>query len=204
MRIFLTTFAVIGLFANSVNAQQLRLNPGDVKVSSLDVEIQKTPEYSPGGSVKGKNIPSPREWLEVEVEFEVNGDSDQVVPALLFRYYIAIADKDNGTRVLTGDVEHVNVLMGDKTYSAVYVSPSRLGEITGDFRRFQEGNIKAIGVEIIFNGVIVGLESTMSGSSAQFWKSSSVSSEQGILGKSETPFALLWLDRYADVAPKGR
>ncbi|MEM9283022.1 MAG: Amuc_1102 family pilus-like protein [Verrucomicrobiota bacterium] len=204
MKKSLATIAVITLLTSLANAQQIRLSPGDVDVKSIDSEIQKTPEFSGGGSVKSKNIPYPREWLEVEVEFEVDGDSDTVIPELMFRYYIAISDKQGGTRVLTGDVKHINVLAGDESYSAVYVSPARLGEITGDFRRFPQANLKAVGVEIFYNGVIVGLDSTMSGSTAQFWKSPSISVEPGVLGKADTPFALLWLDRYADSVPSGQ
>tara|TARA_R110000850_G_scaffold242043_3_gene366687 strand:- start:627 stop:1235 length:609 start_codon:yes stop_codon:yes gene_type:complete len=198
MKTFLTALASLGILSLVANAQQpIRLEPGDVKIRSTTVEVQKTPNFN-AADVKSKSVPSPREWLELEVEFEVNGPSDEVVSDLLFRYYIAIADQNGSTRVLTGDVKHVNVFMGDKSYSAVYVSPSRLGEITGDFRRFQKSSIKAVGVEVIYNGVMVGLDSTMSGSSQQFWKAGTVSPEPGVLGKAETPFALLWLDRYAD------
>lgn len=197
MKNFLTTLAALGILALSANAQQpVRLEVGDVDVKSMDIESQQTPEFQANGP-KSKNIPSPRQWLELEVEFEIDGPNDQVVPELLFRYYIGMKDQNGQSLVLTGDVTHLNVLCGEKSYSAVYVSPNTLGTLTGDYRRFQPSAVSAVGVEVYYNGVIVGGDSTLSGSNAKFWQA--LSTRPGILAKHETPFALLWLDRYADV-----
>lgn len=184
----------------SVHAQQpVTLQVGDVDVKKMEVEVQKTPNFQ-AGDVKGKNIPRPRDWLEVEVEFTVKGRPDQVIPQLLFRYYIGFKDQTGAGRVLTGDVNHINVVPGEESYSAVYVAPSTLGEITGDFRNFREGAVEAIGVEVYYNGVIVGGKSTESGSRAKFWQA--LGTQPGVLGRDETPFALLWIDRYAETAKK--
>ena len=78
----------------------------------------------------------------------------------------------------------------------VYVNPNTLGEITGDFRRFQDSAVQAMGVEVIYNGVIVGGDSTQSGSRAKFWQATGT--QPGLLSKPDTPFALLWIDRYAE------
>ncbi len=195
---FLIAVLIAG-FSTLQAQQQISLSVGDVKVDSMETEVQNTPDFQ-AGNVKTKSIPNPRSWLELEVEFSVDGNPDVVIPELLFRYYIALRDKEGATRVLTGDVTHINIVPGEETYSAVYVAPSKLGGITGDFRTFREGSVLATAVEIYYNGVIVGGESSESGSRAKFW--TAVGTEPGILGRDETPFALLWIDRYAESAKR--
>ncbi len=195
MKTFLTllsAFVILGTFADA----QVRLDPGDVDIKSLDYQAQQTPEFQANGP-KSKNIPSPREWLELEVEFEVDADRGSIINALMFRYYIGMRDQDGNPVVLTGDTNHVNVVASEKSYSAVYVSPNTLGTLTGDFRRFQPSAVLGVGVEVFYNGVMVGKKSSTSN---YFWEASSISSRAEILPKNKTPFALLWLDRYADVA----
>lgn len=198
MKKVVTLLAAIGLFATGAQAQNLQLGPGSVDVKAMEVEVQKTPQFQAGG-VKDKNIPNPRDWLEVEVEFEVDARAPDgaVVKELLFRYYIGFKDQSGNGRTITGDVKHKNVLLGEETFSAVYVSPDTLGEITGEYRSFQSSDVAAVGVEIYYNGVLVGGKSTLSGSSAKFWEATGTG--PGILSKHQTPFALLWIDRYADV-----
>lgn len=197
MKILLSTLsflALSGLIA-SAQVQQIQLQVGDVDVKKMDKQTQKTPVFR-ADAVKDKNVPNPRDWLEVEVEFEIDGPSKAVVPELLFRYYIGLRDQNGNPRVLTGDVKHTNMQAGEEYYSVVYVAPNTLGEITGDFRRFQDSAVVAMGVEVIYNGVIVGGKSTQSGSKAKFWQATGT--QPGILSKQETPFALLWIDRYAE------
>ncbi len=194
---FLATILSIGF---SLNAQSpLQLKPGDIDVKDIEFIAQNTPNFDADGP-KGKNVPSPREWMEVEVEFDVDAPRESVVKDLMFRYYIGFQDKDGRPRVLTGDVTHINLVGGETYYSAVYIAPSTLGEITGDYRRFDQNSVKAVGVEIYYNGVIVGGKSSLSGSNAKFWQATGT--EPGILPKHETPFALLWIDRYADARVK--
>ena len=191
------TFLVLA--GTSLKAQQqLQLKMGDVKVQQPAVDVQKTPNFQ-AGDVKTKDIPNPRDWLEIEVEFEVDGPRDGVVKELMFRYYVAITDSSNQTKTLTGDVKHINVLCGEKTFSSAYIAPNMLGEITGDFRRFQMGALKGVGLEVIYNGVVVGGVSTAGG---KFWEA--LAPQPGVLGKAKTPFALLWIDRYAESAPDAR
>ncbi len=198
MKKLVTIFAALGLFAAGAQAQNLQLGPNSVDVKKVEVEVQKTPQFQAGG-VNDKNIPNPRDWLEVEVEFEVDARApdNAVVGELLFRYYIGFKDQSGNGRTITGDVKHKNVMIGEEAYSAVYVSPNTLGEITGEYRNFQPSDVAAVGVEIFYNGVLVGGNSSLSGTKAKFWEATGTG--PGILSKHETPFALLWIDRYADV-----
>lgn len=201
MKKLFSALALAGFFASSLHAQQqIQLKVGDVEVGKMEYDAQKTPNFQ-AGDVKGKDVPNPRDWLELEVEFEVKGAKDAVVKELLFRYYIGFKDQTGAARILTGDVKHINIVPGDKSYSAVYVAPSTLGEITGDFRAFQPSAVQAVGVEVYYNGVIVGGKSSLSGSKAKFWEGGT---QPGVLSKAETPFALLWIDRYAEVERTAR
>lgn len=194
MRTLFIAIALAGFFFTPANAQQVQLKPGDVKVGKLTYDAQKTPNFQ-AGDVKGKDVPNPRDWLEIEVEFEVKGPKDAIIKELMFRYYVGFKDSAGQPRILTGDVNHINVVAGEKTYSAAYVAPSVLGEITGNFRRFQPTSVQAVGVEIYYNGVIVGRETSLGGGRT-FWEGGT---QPGVLGKADTPFALLWIDRYAEV-----
>ena len=179
---------------------QVQLKPGDIKLSKVALEVQKTPDFQ-AGNVKGKNIPNPRDWLEIEYEFEVAGDPKNVIKELLFRNYVAFTSP-TGTKIVTGDVKHVNVVPGEKYFTVSYIAPSTIGEVTGEYRNFQPSGVAGAGVEVFYNGVIVGLESTLSGSKQRFWEA--LSPQPGVLSKLDTPFALLWIDRYAEFDRSGR
>ena len=49
---------------------------------------------------------------------------------------------------------------------------------------------------MLHNGVVVGGDTT-GGPKGKWWESMQV--QPGVLTKGKTPFALLWIDRYADV-----
>ncbi|MFK5923471.1 MAG: hypothetical protein QM496_14940 [Verrucomicrobiota bacterium] len=186
--------ALMGVFLMVSTAVAQKGQPA-VKVKKIEVELQPTPVFEAGGGVKTKKIPRQKTWLEVEVEFEVKaGNKEGVVDNLQFRYYVAIKGAE-GTRLLMGDVTHVNMMEGDKLFSVIYVSPTTLGKLTGKYKDFQKSAINAVAVEISYNGRVIGGDST--GGKGRWWES--LSAEQGILSKEKTPFGLLWIDRYADV-----
>lgn len=194
MKKLLTIAIGFGLAAlEPVLGQQIQVDT--VTVNSLKYDTQPTPQFE-AGNVKSKDVPNPKDWLEVEVEFEARAsERNAVIPELLFRYYVAVKAQDGSTKVLTGDVTHVNMVGGERYYSAVYVSPITLGKVTGDYRRFQLGAIAAVAVEVFYNGVSKGGKSE-GGPAGRWWEQTQT--EPGVLAKDKTPFALLWTDRYAD------
>ncbi|MAB77441.1 MAG: hypothetical protein CMO47_13415, partial [Verrucomicrobiales bacterium] len=67
MKTLVTAIAAFGILVLCGNAQQpIRLAVGDVEINSMDIESQQTPEFQANGP-KSKSIPSPRQWLELEV-----------------------------------------------------------------------------------------------------------------------------------------
>lgn len=190
--IFAVALASVLLMVNTGMAQK---GQPSAKIKKIEVELQPTPNFQAGGA-KTKKIPRQKTWLEVEVEFQVKGgDKVGIVSDLQFRYYVAVKGADGKTRLLTGDVGHVNLLEGEDLFSVIYVSPTTLGAITEDFRNFQKSAISAVAVEISYNGRVIATKSD--GPQNRWWEG--LSAEQGVLNKGETPFALLWIDRYADV-----
>ena len=191
----LTIFASV--LAHGQSQVQVKAGSG-IDIKKIEIQAQLTPIFQAGG-VKDKKF-KPRDWLEVEVTFEAKdvAPRDAVVPELLFRYYIGMMDEEGKVVVMTTDITHLNVEAGEETFSAVYVSPSTLGKLTGDFRSFNPNVIKGVGVEVYYNGVLVGggVELT----SKKFWEGQNPTA--GVLSRSETPFGILWIDRYADEKKK--
>ncbi len=189
----------VSLSPSTQAQQQIRVKAGDgIDVKKIEMQAQPTPVFQAAG-VRDKKF-KPRDWLEVEVEFDAKAvdPRDGVIPEILFRYYVAMVDKEGNPVVMTGDITHLNVVGGETYFSAIYVSPATLGKITGDYRTFNINSVKAVGVEIFYNGVLVG--GGTEGVSGKFWEGKTTS--PGVLSRSETPFGILWIDRYADEKPK--
>lgn len=189
-----SVFAVMLAIASSASAQSW--SPKDGKIGKIDVEIQQTPQF-PAGNVKDKRIPSPRNWVEIEVEFEL---SDRVIKGdfvdkVMLRYYIVVKG-DNESRMMTGDVTHVYVPTGEDVYSIAYVPPAALNRVMGKRSNVTSSSILAVGVAIFINGVEIARGA--SGQPEGWWLNTQLQQESGVLAKSKTPFSIMWLDRHAD------
>ena len=197
-------FALI-VFASNASAQNWA--PGTAKIGGIEVEIQQTPQYQ-ADNVKDKKIPRPRDWVEVEVEFELTDklkgpDNKPVdfVEAVMLRYYIAIRGEKE-SYMMTGDVTHTNVATGEDIFSCVYLPPSVIDFAQGKGSKVTSGDVLAVGVAIFVNGVEIAREGK--GQASGWWlNSGSLISKPGVLSKGKTPFALLWIDRHADEQKNG-
>ncbi len=205
-RIILAVSIASGLiFGGSSYGQQfLQVSPGDIKIKSIELEPQKTPSFQ-AGDVSNKKVDRPREWLELELEFEANvsrAAKDAILPELTFRYYVGMVDvATKQPVVLTGDVTHINIIVGEKYNSAMYVPPSTMGKLTGNFRSADKGAVLAYGVEVLYNAQLVGLwTNNGTGPKARFWDGKPIT--QGIVSREDTPFGILWIDRYPEIKVK--
>ena len=193
---------IILLTALSTDASAQSFKAKDAKINKVEIEIQQTPQFQ-AGNVKDKKIPRPRDWVEVEVEFEI---SDKVikgdfVEAVMLRYYIAVQGEDNAY-VMTGDVTHVNVPTGEDVFSCVYLPPAVIDLAKGKDSKINTSDIRAVGVSIFVNGVELMRDSV--GMNAGWWEAPSQAvSMPGVLPKSKTPFSLLWIDRHLDEQKTG-
>ncbi len=188
-------FLVLTALASDAAAQNW--TPGSGKIEKIAVEIQQTPQYQPG-NVKDKKIPRPRDWVEVEIEFELSDkiQKEDFVPSVMLRYYIAMKGESQ-SYMMTGDVTHVNVPTGESIFSIVYLPPAVIDLAKGRDSGVSTSDILAVGVAVFVNGVEIARGAQ--GQALGWWLTpGSLVSQAGILGKSKTPFSMLWIDRHAD------
>jgi hypothetical protein len=191
---------VLIAFASKSSAQNWA--PGTAKIADISVEVQQTPQFQ-AGNVKDKKIPRPRDWVEVEVEFELSDRvvKEDFVPAVMVRYYIALRG-EKASYMMTGDVTHVNVPTGEDIFSCVYLPPAVIDVAQGKDSKVNASDVLAVGIAIFVNGVEIAREAK--GQPSGWWLTpGSLVSQAGILPKGKTPFALLWIDRHADEQKNG-
>ena len=182
-------FAAIGLLAAGASAQlATAVTNKNVKIKKIAPAVVSTPEY-------GVNIPNKRsealKWFEIEVEFEVNGV--ELVDELTFQYTVLI----NG-KLCPGEVTHVNIPKGNSRYSVMYISPRSLDRITGG-KTLNQGMIENIWVKITKSGQVLGEDSLV--------KKPMLNLPQlpdQLVKKGDTPFQVLWWDRYEAVKGPSR
>ena len=123
------------------------------------------------------------------------------------KWYIAVANPEKrGTFLLfTRDVEHVNIPTGEEIYCSAYMSPASIRRILGEARN-PEKAVEVVSYEVILNGTPMAYGTSNKRFKQGWWDGSSDklirSSVVPILDKSQTPFSIMWWDRYAEVAPK--
>jgi len=175
---------------------QNRVQIKNVEIADIEIDTQQTPELTYSGP-KLKKTPRNRDWIEIDVEFEVEGKSEnKYVDELLFKYYLVLDDKKK--TMVTADVIHVNVPLDEKIYSSVYLSPSTLEKLLRK-KNFSKNDIKGYAVEVIYRGKTMGGDA--SNKSSKWWESREQTTGL-LLPKSRTPFAPLWWDRYAEEKPQ--
>jgi hypothetical protein len=178
-----------------------------VDLKDPTIQVQQTPDWDV------KNIQKkrwkPKDWIEIEVPFEAKAPANKrdlkVYDSLNFKYYVYLdsPDKDK-KKILTADVTHVNIPIGETMASVVYLSPSDIFSLTGS-NRAMPNMVTMWGIEV-FNGTqLVGFHSSRGKSptqaGAEWWKVNNAPPQvPGLLrNKTQTPFAPLWGDYHAEV-----
>lgn len=172
-------------------------------IGKLEFDAIPSPEVATGKSKAFK----PKDWLEVESEFTIAGTPEQkkigFIDLVTVKWYVAVKNPDGkGIVKLAKDITHVNVPVDEPVYSSVYLSPNTLKRLTGQDRA-GKGAVEVVGLEVLINGVKVG-EGT-SKMKEGWWNAPSLSDQSAkfpLLNKSETPFKMLWWDRYAEIEEK--
>lgn len=161
----------------------------------------QSPEFS-----GGKNKPfKPKEWLEVEAKIKISISPEpksKTAEDVVVKWYVAIKnpEKAGSYLLLTKEITHINVPLGEEIYSSVYLSPASIKRITGSDRGGKNA-VEYVGFEVSVGGE-VKLAETNKGKPG-WWKLASDKISQSetvpLLSKIETPFANMWWDRYAEV-----
>ncbi len=171
-----------------------------------------SPEFSGG---KQKSF-KPKDWLEIEAKLNVAlapEPKSKTLDRLTVKWYVAVKnpEKRRTFLLLTKDVEHVNVPLGEDIYCSVYLSPASLRRLTGSDRGGKSA-VEYVGYEVLVNGEKVAAETSKgsagTGGKPAWWNSGtdriSRSDSVPLLNKSETPFSDMWWDRYAEVSEQRR
>ena len=173
-----------------------------------DFDDIQSPEFSGG---KQKNF-KPKEWLEMEIKIKVSltpQPKSETCDKLMVKWYVLVEDPDKAGvwLLLTKDVEHVNIPLNEDVYCSAYLSPASIKRLTGSDRALKRV-VEAVGYEVLINGTKVTSGTSKYGDG--WWNASSpkmkISRSEAVplLNKSETPFSIMWWDRYAEVAVERR
>lgn len=153
-------------------------------------------------NVRGKRF-SPKDWLEIEAKVKVEvapKPESGFVDQMTVKWYVAVKNPEGGRNflLLTTDVNHVNVPIDEDVYVSVYLSPSTIKRLTGS-ERVSKGSVDRVGIEILRGGVKIGEVSSKD--KPGWWNSPSLSrsDKYPLLDKNQTPFRILWWDRYAEI-----
>lgn len=169
-----------------------------VDIGEPEFESVQSPQFNGGSNKKWK----PKDWLEVEVELEIEKiDPKEATFAdeIVVRWYVAAENPSGkGYILIEKEVTHINIPVGEPVLSSVYLSPSAVLRLSGGDRA-SEKVIKYVGGEVIFNGRTLG-EFTSGGAKSKWWQSGELSRYDAIplRSKDETPFHNMWWDRYAE------
>lgn len=201
-KLFLPLIPVaIATLASSAHAQKMQVEGEKPEFDGI-----LSPEF---GGVEAKPF-KPKEWLEIEAKLRLDMSPQppsQTLDRMTVKWYVAVKNPDRGAKILllTKDVEHANVPLGEDTYVSVYISPSSIKRLTGSDRAGKSA-VELVGYEVLVNGVKVAEESSKN--KAGWWNLSSTNISRTdsipLLNKTQTPFAPMWWDRYAEVVVPNR
>jgi hypothetical protein len=183
------TFAALGLLALDASAQApAPVTMKNVKIKKISPALVSTPKYN-------VDIPDKRsdllKWFEIEVEFEVN--DIPLVDELTFNYTVLI----NG-KLCPGEVTHVNIPKGNSRFSVMYISPRSLDRITLG-KTLSQGMIDNIWVTVSKSGQKLGEDALKKAPIPNLPQM-----PDQLVKKGDTPFQVLWWDRYEAVKSTAR
>lgn len=180
-----------------------------VKVTSEKPSFDDLPSPTDFGGTKSKSF-KPKDWLEVETKLRVQmspAPKSQTLERMTVKWYVAVKNPEkSGTfLLLTKDIDYVNVSLDEDIYVSVYMAPASLRRLTGSDRGGKNA-IEFVGYEVLINGERTASETNKG--PANWWTvpSDKISRTDTVplLSKTETPFSVMWWDRYAEEAPVRR
>lgn len=187
--------AVLTFLAAPASAQ------GKADVGTLVFDDIPSPDVQTG---KSKNF-KPKDWLEVEAGIKIPATNAQqkkagFIDQVTVKWYVAMKNPEGkGFIMLSKTINHLNVPVDEEVFTSVYMSPSALKRLTGKDKAGKSA-VEAAGLEILVDGVQVGLAAIKQ--KEGWWKSDNLSNQSDkfpLLNKDETPFSMLWWDRYAEI-----
>jgi len=183
------------------------------KIEASDPTFEDLQSPSVGGNT-GKKSWKPKDWLEVEVKVKLQpgraAPRDGYVDRLTVRWYVAVENKIDraGQKyfLMEKEVTHVNIPLDEDFYLSCYLSPATIKRLTGS-ERAGKNSITAVGGEISVVGASAPARFTSQGNIGNpWWQSPTMqrTNKYPLLNKNETPFKLLWWDRYLEIEAETR
>ena len=159
-----------------------------------------SPEFNTG---KNKSF-KPGDWLELEAKLNISMSPEppsKTCEKITVKWYVAIKnpEKPSSMLLLTKDVEHVNVPLGEDIFASIYLSPGSIKRVTGSSKGGKSA-VEIVGYEVLYNGTKIAEATTKF--KPGWWNAASEkiarSETVPLLTKPETPFSNMWWDRYAE------
>lgn len=203
----------IKLFASVLLLSNLTFSQDKIQVildiDKPDFENIQSPDL--GGTKTKKD--TPKDWLEMEVKFQVKAmkpkPRDETLPELMVKWVVVAEDPTRKGKYirLTKEVQHVNIPVGEDLYTSCYISPSGVRRLSGGSDNASKKIIFGVGGEFYVSGELVGYFASKSdtvkvgGVKKPFWYSSQLAESDSvqIYKKNETPFEWHWYDRFAEL-----
>lgn len=183
----LTALASIFLAPFASGQVPVQLTARNVKIEKILPAIVPTPEFTISNTPPKRS--QAQKWMEIEVEFSIDGV--ELADELSFKFDVLI----NG-RLYPGEITHVNVPKGRERYTVMYISPRNLDRITGG-KALTASMIENVWVTISKQGQALAISSLKDKNARAV---PNLPQFPGLLTpKSETPFSVLWTDRYEAV-----
>lgn len=176
---------------------------GGVEVGKVEFDNIPSPQVDSG---KNKNF-KPKDWLQFEAGIKVSAFNEEqkksgFIDQVLVKWSVALKNPDGkGFILLTKDVQHINVPIDEEVFSTVFLSPNTLKRVTGSDTAGRS-SVDRVLVEVLLNGRTMGAQSSK-GKPDWVQRGAGSLSDQSrrfpLLNKNETPFSMLWWDRYAEI-----
>jgi hypothetical protein len=177
---------------------------GKAEVGKINFDSLPSPQVDTGKSKSWK----PKDWLEFESGIKIPAFNQEqkdagFVDQITVKWSVALKNPDGkGFILLTKDINHINVPVDEEVFTSVYLSPNTLKRVTGSDTA-GKSSVDRVAIEVLVNGRSVGAESSKG--KPDWVNAGSLSNQSSrfpLLNKMETPFAMLWWDRYAEIEEK--
>lgn len=188
MKTFFAFCATVLLSIGATAQVPVAVTARDIKIEKISPSVTTTPQFNISNTTDKRT--DYLKWLEVEVEFSI--DRVDMVDELEFEYLAEI-----GGKLVTGSVSHVNIPKG-KRYSIMYISPRSLDLLTGN-KPLNNAMIGNMWITIKKQGQTLATKSIQAGQARNLQRLEGL-----LVPKSQTPFHVLWWDRYEAVRPTTR
>ncbi len=189
MKTLALAFTGLAFTAFAASAQvPVPVTSRNVKIEKIQPAVVGTPEFTVTQTVPKRS--QAQKWLEIEVEFAVDGI--EIVDELTFQFDVLL----NG-KLYPGEITHVNIPKGRERYTIMYISPRNLERITGG-KQLTPAMIENVWVKITKQGQVLAV-SSMKDRTGRTPIPNTQQFPGFLTPKSETPFSVLWTDRYEAV-----